>query len=181
MSCIIEILKLMGDKDVLIPEGDWIAVEGGGTYKGYEYLIVLNTSGHRCGYVAIPPEHKYSQTPEEERSFMGGRKYKHYDYDSLDIQAHGGLTFMAPDHGLKDLLPVPCTDMWIGFDCGHHGDMCDIDAHERYFGKEETKEKKSFFRAMNHGYEGQTVKVFNYVRQECESIIDQLIQVQGAA
>ena len=55
--------------------------------------------------------------------------------------------------------------------------MCDVDAHERYFGKEETKEKESFFRAMNHGYEGQTVKVYNYVRQECESIIDQLIQV----
>ena len=129
MSCITEILKMKSDKEVFVPDGEWIAVEGGGTYKDYEYLIVLNTNGHRCGYVAIPPEHPYSNTPEEERTFMGGRKYKHYDYDSLDIEAHGGLTFMAPDHG----------------------------------------------------YEGQTVKVYNYVRQECESIINQLIQIQVAA
>jgi hypothetical protein len=29
MSCITEILKLKGDKEVLVPEGEWIAVEGG--------------------------------------------------------------------------------------------------------------------------------------------------------
>lgn len=111
MSCITEILKLKGDKDVFIPDGEWIAVEGGGTYKDYEYIIVLNTSGHRCGYVAIPPEHPYSNKPREERTSFGSKKYKHWDYDSLDIDVHGGLTFMAPDHGLKDLLPVPCNDM----------------------------------------------------------------------
>lgn len=175
MSCITEILKLKGDKEALIPESKWIAVEGGGTYKDHEYIIVLNTNGHRCGYVAIPPEHKYSQTPEEERSFMGGRTYKHYDYDSLNIECHGGLTFMSPNHGLKDMLDVACNDMWIGFDCGHYGDSCDEPAMRKYFGDEIVDENKSFIRAMN-AYPEQTVKRYEYVEKECHSIIDQLIQ-----
>ena len=28
MSCITEILKLKGDKEVFLPDGEWIAVEG---------------------------------------------------------------------------------------------------------------------------------------------------------
>lgn len=178
MSCITEILKLKGDQPALVPEGDWIAVEGGGSYKDYEYIIVLNTNGHRCGYVAIPPEHKYSQTPEEQRSFMGGRKYSHYDYDSLDIDCHGGLTFMSPSHGLKDLLTTPCNDMWIGFDCGHYLDLCDTEAMRKYFGDEMMDEKESFIRALNHGDMGvvKTVKTYRYTEKECHSIIDQLIE-----
>lgn len=176
MSGITEILKLKGDKEALVPNGDRIAVEGGGTYKDYEYLIVLNTTGHRCGYVALPPEHKYSQTPMEERTIFG-KTYKHWDYDSLDIDVHGGLTFMSPEHDLKDLLPVPCADMWIGFDCGHtYNDMCDIEAYKKYFGKESTETKKSFFDAMIHGYDVQTVKTFKYAEKECHGIIDQLIE-----
>jgi len=174
MSCITKILELKGDKEVLLPPTEWIAVEGGGEYKGYEYLIVLNTNGHRCGYVAIPPEHQFSNTPEKERQFMGGKKYKHYDYDSLDIDCHGGLTFMAPDHGLKDLLDVPCNDMWIGFDCGHYGDACDIEAYKKYFGDTNAEDKESFFKAFQ-GL-GDTVKSFNYTKKQCEYIIDQLIE-----
>lgn len=175
MSCITKLLEMMGDKDVLVPDGKWIAVEGGGLYKDHEYLIVLNTNGHRCGYVAIPPEHPYSNTPEEERSFFGGKKYKHYDYDSLNINCHGGLTFMSPTHGLKDLLDVPCNDIWIGFDCGHLGDSCDIKLFKKYFGEEEAKEKESFFNAMDFG-EISHVKDFGYVEEQCHYIIDQLIE-----
>lgn len=179
MSCITEILKLKGDKDVLVPDGDWIAVEGGGTYKDHEYLIVLNTNGHRCGYVAIPPDHPYSSTPEEERTLMGGRPYKHYDYDSLDIDVHGGLTFMSPDHGLKDLLPMPCTDMWIGFDCGHCYDLADLKMFKKYFGQEQYELKESFFKALDHTDISleQKVREYGYVEEQCHHIIDQLIQV----
>lgn len=177
MSCIAEILKLKGDKDALVPPGNWIALEGGGKYKDYEYLIVLNKIGHRCGYVAIPPEHKYSEIPMQERALLSSdRKFPHWDYVSLDIQCHGGLTFMSPDHGLKKLLPVACTDMWIGFDCGHCYDMCDVEAYRKYFGAEQAEAKLSFFAAMNHGFDGQHVKNYDYVEQECWDIIEQLIQ-----
>lgn len=174
MSCITEILKLKGDKEVLVPEGAWIAVEGGGTYKDHEYLIVLNTNGHRCGYVALKPEHPYSQVLEEKRSFLGGEPRSHWDYDQLDIDVHGGLTFMSPEHGLKDLLPIPCNDMWIGFDCGHCDDLCDVDAHKKYFGEEAHARRESFFNVMNDHRGNQTVKDFSYVEKQCHHVIDQL-------
>jgi len=181
MSCITEILKLKGDKEVLLPlDSDgkpWVAVEGGGKYKDYEYLIVLNQSGHRCGYVAIPSGHKYDLTPLEEREFMG-RKREHYDYDSLDINCHGGLTFMERNHSLKKLLSTPCNDFWIGFDCGHCWDHSDVEAFTKYFGEEEAKEKKTFFDAMNlqDFEETGSVKTYQYVEAQCQSIIDQLIE-----
>lgn len=83
---------------------------------------------------------------------------------------------MSPEHGLKDLLPIPCTDMWLGFDFGHCNDMCDTKAYKKYFGKEKAENKKSFFDAMNQGYDGQTVKTFKYAEKECHGIIDQLIE-----
>ncbi len=176
MSCITEILKLKGEKDVFIPLNDkgqpWIAVEGGGKYKDYEFLIVLNKLGHRCGYVAIPPEHKYSQTKESEREMPTGKKYKMYDYDTLDIECHGGLTFMASDHGLKKLLTNPCTDMWIGFDCGHLYDASDYDCLVKYYGEQTDSRKETIALLSEMG----TIKKFNYVESECKSIIDQLIQ-----
>jgi hypothetical protein len=175
MSCITEILKLKGDREFMLPQGGWIVVEGGGTYKAYEYLIVLNTNGHRCGYVAIPPEHPYSQTPEEDRTFCG-KPYKHYDYDSLDIQCHGGLTFMSPSHGLKDLLTIPCNDIWIGFDCGHCDDAIDVEALRKYYGEEAFENKKSYIDIMSGLEKYQTVKTFKYAEDECQSIIEQLIQ-----
>jgi hypothetical protein len=176
MSCITEILKLKGDQDVLVPEGNWIAVEGGGTYKDYEYLVVLNTNGHRCGYVAIPPEHKYSQTPEETGLSPGGQVSKRYNYYDLEIECHGGLTFMAPDHGLKDLIPNACNDIWIGFDCGHCWDACDTETHLKYFGEDENVKRRSFFDTMRLPND-QSVKSYHYAAMECESIIDQLIKV----
>jgi hypothetical protein len=179
MSCITEILNLKGDKDVLVDYDDknnpWVAVEGGGTYQGYEYLIVLNTLGHRCGYVAIPPKHPYANTPMEKREFMG-KVREHYDYDSLDINCHGGLTFMKPDHGLKALLSIPCTDLWIGFDCGHCYDASDYDAMEKYFGKE-YKENKLRYCSRD---EDNIVRSFDYVEMECQSIIHQLIEKEAA-
>ena len=176
MSCITEILKLKGDKGVFVPEGATTAIEGGGTYRGYEYLIILNSNGHRCGYVAIPPEHKYSQTPEERRTMPDGTGYNQYDYHSLDIECHGGLTFMSPWHHLKGLLDTPCNDMWIGFDCGHYDDLCDTKAFVKYFGEDQYIEKQGFFNVMNLYSEGKTVKNFDYVESECLSIIEQLIQ-----
>jgi len=176
MSCITKILELKGDKEVLVPDEKWIAVEGGGKYKDYEYLIVLNTNGHRCGYVAIPSEHPYSETPMEMQSFLGGKERPFWDYNKLDIECHGGLTFMEPNHGLKDLLLIPCNDIWIGFDCGHYGDACDIEHFKKYFGEKEAGEKESFFKAMNFGGESD-IKDFDYVEEQCHHIIDQLIQI----
>ena len=177
MSCITEILKLKGDKEVLLSLDEdgkpWIAVEGGGKYKDYEYLIVLNHQGHRCGYIAIKPEHPANNIKPVFDPFL---QKERFNYDALDIDCHGGLTFGGSNHGLKDLLSTSCTDNWIGFDCGHIGDLCDVEAFTKYFGEEERKKKQYFFDAMNYDFGIRSIKNFVYVETECKCIIDQLIE-----
>lgn len=71
-----------------------------GTYKGFNWKILHNGIGFRCGYVCIPPEHPW---------------YKK-DCNSLDADVHGGLTYgKIEDDGF----------FWIGFDCAHLGDAQD--------------------------------------------------------
>ncbi len=181
MSCITEILKLKGEQPALLPvdkDGKpWIAVEGGGTYKNHEYLIVLTTMGHRCGYVAVPAGHKLDYVKSEKRKMPGSdREYTHYDYD-YDIECHGGVTFCKREHDLKDLLTVPCNDLWLGFDCAHAWDARDYDALEKYFGKD-CDTLKFYNQYPEHKRIGlnETVKTYGYVELECKSMIDQLIE-----
>lgn len=181
MSCITEILKLKGDKKVLLPIGDdgtpWIAVEGGGTYKDYEYIITFTEMGHRCGYVAVPPGHKLDFVKYEKRKVPGSdREYDSYEYDAYDIDCHGGITFCKREHGLKKLLKTPCNDLWLGFDCAHSGDGKDIALIEEYYGANSGQVKfyEQYPQFLFH--EGETVKEFDYVERECHSIINQLIE-----
>lgn len=70
--------------------------------------VVIRTTAlwrsHRCGYVEVPAGHPMYN--------------KHYD--SLDIEAHGGLTYSD----LSNTYPVATAALvnWIGFDCAHAGD-----------------------------------------------------------
>lgn len=159
MSCITELLELKGDKPFFVPQGHTVAVEGGGTYKGHEYLITLNHNGHRCGYVALLPDHPFNNAET---------------YNDLDIECHGGLTFMSHQHDLKESLTIACNDTWIGFDCGHYYDLPDVEAYKQYFGDYEYNLRKDFFDCFRGNYA--TLKKFDYVEQQCKSIIDQLIE-----
>ena len=129
MSCITEILKLK-DKFLLDVEGKkHLLAEGGGTYKGYEYLVTFTDMGHRCGYVALPSGHKleknsmyrYDSDAKEDTIKIDIK----VNDDSIDniIDCHGGVTFFSNDNGLKSLLKNSCTDMWIVFDCVHSYDL----------------------------------------------------------
>lgn len=179
MSCITEILKIKGDQDVLLhtrSDGKVItALEGGGTYKDYEYLVVLSHMGHRCGYVAIPLGHPANELGERENIFT---KKSELDYMELNIPCHGGLTFGSKEHPLKDLLQTPCNDYWIGFDCGHHGDSSDFECLDKYYGKERTEYIEETLRLIS---QLGTVKPYAYAELECKDIIDQLILMEKAA
>lgn len=79
---------------------------------------------------------------------------KGYDHDGLmNIECHGGLTFSG------DLEND--GDFYIGFDTAHYQDYVP-------------------FLQMNIGrsttFENKTYKDINYVRNECKSIVDQLIK-----
>jgi len=60
-------------------------------YKGFPCLIVRNNdvSGAWCGYVALPPGHRYFEKP----------------YDEIDVAVHGGLTYA--NHCQGDICHQP--------------------------------------------------------------------------
>lgn len=86
-------------------------VEKIGEYNGYKYAVCLMSLGHRCGYVAIPKGHRYYGT----------------EYDFLDIDCHGGLTYSDSGYPLDD------GNWYIGFDTAHLGDGKDIKALMKYY------------------------------------------------
>ena len=140
---------MKGDRETL-PIHSEAVIEGGGYYKGYEYLITFTRHGSRCGYAAIPDSDRR-------------------DYD--DICCHGGITFSDVDHCAKDLLPTPCNDLWIGFDAAHALDRHDMVKAKHYFPDLEQDIIDSFNRVAKYGKH----RTYSYIEAECHSIIDQLV------
>jgi hypothetical protein len=82
---------------------------------GLDCLIHRGPTGALCGYVGVPPGHPYY-----------GR-----DYDDVDVDVHGGLTYGRPcQEGHPEgegvcHIPEPGRPKdvwWLGFDCAHAGD-----------------------------------------------------------
>jgi hypothetical protein len=83
---------------------DWV-------YKGFSCMMIRNTLGNWCGYVAVPSDHP---------------SYKK-DYDDVYVDVHGGLTYSdkCQENGVICHVPepgMPDDVWWLGFDCGHSGD-----------------------------------------------------------
>jgi hypothetical protein len=83
-----------------------------GEHAGFQWMVIHNGFGYRCGYVRIPRGHPWH-----------GKTYD--DLNDLDeVSIHGGLTFSRADQ--------PCDQggaddaWWIGFDCAHAGDGADM-------------------------------------------------------
>jgi len=155
MSCIGQLLKLKGDKEIL-PIHDELVIEGGGEYKGYEYIITFTSFGHRCGYVAIPEIKEDDEEP--------------------DFDCHGGVTFCSRQHAAKDLLPISCDDLWVGFDAAHYGDLRCKDTAKKYFPDCHEIEN---FATFDERYPGHAHRSYQYMEKECKSIVDQIIKQAG--
>lgn len=84
-----------------------------GVHDGYEWEVVSNHSGFRCGYVRVPQGHPWHGSGYGDVRTAAG------DYPDV----HGGLTFAAHDtdcgKGGED------SAWWLGFDCAHGGDAAD--------------------------------------------------------
>lgn len=83
---------------------------------GLDCLAVRGPMSCWCGYVGVPPGHR----------FYG------VDYETPDVDVHGGLTFA--DRCMEDTLEGegvchipepgrPADVWWLGFDCGHFMDL----------------------------------------------------------
>lgn len=82
-----------------------------GEHLGYQWMIIHNRMGYRCGYVRLPSGHVWH-----------GKTDWYWDDDAA-VAVHGGITFSEPDVPCND--PGPDTDWWIGFDCAHAYDRPD--------------------------------------------------------
>ena len=80
-----------------------------GEHLGFEWMIIHNRCGYRCGYVRIPLGHPWHGASDRDL------------YATVSV--HGGLKFAEAD--------VPCDQggadnaWWIGFDCAHYNDAAD--------------------------------------------------------
>lgn len=105
--------------------------------------------GHLCGYVGVPAGHP-----------AHGK-----DYDHLDVEVHGGLTFAsACSHGAEDraichkVEPGEPDDVWwLGFDCAHIGDV-----------------SPAMGRYQKHRNWDESYKDFDFVVREVQRLAEQL-------
>jgi hypothetical protein len=184
MSCIPKILDLKGDKEILPIGLNGVVVEGGGQYKGYDYLITFNNYGFRCGYVAIP----------------NGHPINNYDGKYPDFDVHWGITFFGENHISEVIFGEKvCNDKWLGFDCGHAGDFLDNETAKKYFSDNEKvlkgieftikilKEFEEKMELVNPGYKEYInsddnklryeIRTKEYVEEQCKNLIEQLINL----
>lgn len=171
MSCITEILKMKGNQDVLyVPNNPGTVIEGGGKYHDYEYIITFTDIGHRCGYVAISPEHP-----------CYGKNLDMYDH-SFDVHVHGGITFHEKPHLSESLLLNPCQDEWIGFDAAHAMDLPDYDLSLKYFPKNSYADflfNHPELKSSRYSFDG-LHKTFSFMEEECKKLIEQLIAIKNS-
>lgn len=81
---------------------------GKGEAFGFEFEILRNDMGFRCGYVRVLRGHPW---------------FEKRDYPELDVDAHGGITFA--DYGRDCKGHAGTDEWWIGFDTAHIGDAAD--------------------------------------------------------
>lgn len=107
-------------------------------YDGRKCKVVQQRQGHFCGYAKTPLNFHYDDVSDV------------YDSGIYNLlEAHGGFTYGVDDDG------------WVGFDCGHAGDVCVIDPEER------------------DAREYQTIWTPRDVMDEVESIADQLTLIES--
>ena len=124
-----------------------------GDHLGFEWIVVHNGMGYRCGYVRLPHGHPWH-----------GRG----DLEEI-VECHGGVTFAEPDR--------PCDKggeddaFWVGFDCAHAGDLPDrsLPGYER-------RRSELFARIQCIGFEYK-VRDQEYVEGQCRLICEQACQM----
>ena len=167
----------------------WISPEN------YPCVVLAMHTGHRCGYVAIPPSHPFfgkdyddpSGYPSEHLQDEPVGKRSSIDLIGLNLHpenvkvgvlfdVHGGITYSGSS---EDGYPIETSDpyWWFGFDCRHAGDLLDLDLitdpHER---AREEDPNSIHNRELIDGY---TVKGTGYVVDECNSLSKQLYQYES--
>lgn len=136
-------------------EGSWLTepdrVEWKDELTGFPCLAHRQMhSGHWCGYVAVPPGHP-----------VHGK-----DYELVNVEVHGGLTYGRECHGEichKAKPGEPDDVWWLGFDCTHGVDIAPAYAR-----------RKRLCGWPTSGYA--SYKNLDYVKRECAELAKQLAE-----
>jgi len=161
-------------------------------YQGYKCVVVFTKIGHRCGYVAVTPDHPlfgiaYSQdikSPELLQEISNSTIGKKSLIDifcwdgkearlSLLVNVHGGITYSGLSH-LSNFPTNQFDKVWyFGFDCGHYGDGKDLKTAVKYFGLNRMKWILDY--EDKYGYaDKDEVRSLSYVKNECKLLAEQL-------
>lgn len=125
-----------------------------GEVRGFEYEIVHNDTGYRCGYIKVLPGHPWFAK----------------DYDDISADVHGGLTYAnygiacAGEHDEK-------AEWWVGFDCMHVHDGPDESLYPKDGEHGAARIKAIIPDYFEKSYN--TIKDTPYVRAECASLAQQ--------
>lgn len=175
MSCISEILKVKGDQEYLIstmkPD---IAIEDGGEYKGYEYLITFTDRGHRCGYVALADNHPINKFDFMEISYQEIQS----EYKSLHV--HGEITF-HDENRLSEFIKKDhvCSDKWIGFDAAHYQDTSDLKLVKKLWPKKDLTWDIKFKNDLQILGSSSRIRSKKYMINQCKKLIDQIVEIDN--
>lgn len=155
-------------KMAVLPEGPWVGEPDKVTWvdpaSDMDCMVRRNNMGVWCGYVGVPPGHE-----------MHGK-----DYDDVDADVHGGLTFAGlceegePIDGICHVpFPGRPTEVWwLGFDCGHFRDVHPL---MDYRLRQADPTWDTEFPALDDGF--QTYKTVAYAQAVCVSLAAQLAAV----
>ena len=131
-----------------------------GEHEGFEWMVIHNGIGYRCGYVRIP----------------AGHPWHGLGYNDFDAEAHGGLTFaeadLACDKGGTD------DAWWVGFDCAHAGDAADYDLPGNHHLVRAALGRDPF---PNMPRFRDAVRTQGYVESECRSLCEQAARAATAS
>jgi hypothetical protein len=147
------------------PDGAWTAEPDRLEFEhlGVPCILARGGAGSWCGYAAVPPGHPWH-----------GKEYEH-----VDVEVHGGLTYARECAGHVCHVPKPGEPddvWWLGFDCAHSGDIvpgdiaCDVMIDKM---RAENGEPP-LVRSLRGGYWHDSYKTIAYVRAETERLAEQV-------
>jgi hypothetical protein len=136
-----------------VDEPDRVEFEAG----GFTCLALRQmSSGHWCGYVAVPPGHPWH-----------GKAESYGDDGGVSADVHGGVTYASECSGAVCHVPKPGEPdnvWWIGFDCSHAWDTRPADDVRYGVG--------GFFGDRDKSYKG-----VEFVKRQCKQLADQAAAV----
>lgn len=125
-------------------------------YKNIEYKVIIHPLlGNLCGYVRIPDKHLLQKIE---------------DYDDMNINCHGGLTFCKRVEEDEIESNTKFTKgYWIGWDYAHSGDFSPV------LGAMLNKTEKARTELLETGKEKMWQP--DDVEKECKNVINQLLSL----